>query len=1401
MATKMIEKINNSYILHAVDGDRTILRDEESHNLLGVLLGTPAVGQAVIRNLSEQETAVYAAIRRSERNISKAEKSMAADAERKAEEKTAHRAAVIDSWNTAKAERVAAEKERAELREIRDELKKLEEKPEPKQQKQDVLPAELYAEHRKQLHDNVRAADKDLERAKGTSIEAMARAAYEGAVAELNELDELIKAETPVTPKAETEHAEVRITKNSTAEPATTGAVENNSKEGDNMRKVTNSKRLIEVLKDLHIPSEAIDELVAKYSVTDIRHIVFAESKEHLTNIKNIGEKRAELIIKALTGRIPEPLAVKKLTVEQREQLKAEIREKAKGFSCRSYEPDELWRHVWPIVECLKSYYPHSDEQLKQLASKKATDEGADFTVVYNKLRADEAKAKDAAKKLLGILKRLIFVRAGLTVRKSEGRIVRLSKSATTEVLGVDYESKKPTELVNVVRHGIQDVFDFSLNLFGNDKDEAQVAKDDFQKDVEHQLLWYGVNVVEKSGLKKLYTAVGSSAAHQKSEKILFGETAEMKNHEQFFWFGKSMDQFVSTKTTTGAEFWKARANLLRPWMKPFETGECVANVRKDLLVVKDCEKNYEILWARTIGKVTEGKNKGAMYEDAKALYKAILGDGAMISLVLLLQQGQGSGLLFKGFVTDGVSSIEEVCRKHGISIEEFMNMKVLGIDGKMHRVGDYRFICGEGCWKGDKVFDSYDEYLDWMDAMEEKHPGISNLYLLRQAEEIEDEEKVRRLTRTLIQQWMFMSKKEIRKITKRARLGLKKDKTFYGAVAKLAGLWKTDEERTEIEKLFEECPWLIMNPNIQDYLKERWERKQTEYASGKFKTEGQYPYIMQDPVALLEVWVLGMSPDDPTLGVLKNGEVSCADVPEGRELLCVRFPANFLTAQVRVNKACKRAFASLNNVMVLSIHDVILIIQDGDVDGDEMCVIYNKLAIRLTKRMNEKFNPPVVLFKHGGKPPRKITGSKEAFVREMAVSLWKAKKYDSVGLYANLAMRCAYLAAIAYRQNDMKTVDKYLLWMSAASTGAILAIDQVKGNDVDQSLINWLDSIQKSVDKAFTQIAEEAGFERSIARKKRNPFIQYFVAEAKRRPIGKEVCLPLNEDNFLDELSGFMLRDTGKWENFDTAGVVWNKAAAKEVLTSRLPDTRVPAGVVTKEMLELLGDNWFKLRAVTAEEKAMDKTAGTLAKMGVGKLIGFKDFVLLLWRNESSMAYNMDGGNLQEKKDEYVDVCRKLLMMLAESGDWSSKKGVTEKDRWDVVVNNLVIDALELWNSGNGLDKKKGSYAMFCLKLVAPELRENAKKNRVDVTRFFGVSIPIEDVMAEIELDRIEDEMELFEATPDQPDVSFGMPDDAPEYTDEELCDLLDGYDADTAMACLDDMPDDLPDDLDYVD
>jgi hypothetical protein len=256
--------------------------------------------------------------------------------------------------------------------------------------------------------------------------------------------------------------------------------------------------------------------------------------------------------------------------------------------------------------------------------------------------------------------------------------------------------------------------------------------------------------------------------------------------------------------------------------------------------------------------------------------------------------------------------------------------------------------------------------------------------------------------------------------------------------------------------------------------------------------------------------------------------------------------------------------------------------------------------------------------------------------------------------------------------------------------------------------------------------------------------------------------------------VSSLILRDAGTWDKYDAQGVKWNSDAAESALLYNIAPVSVKYGKVTKEMTELLGNNWFKFAAKAGE---VDATLETRKKfVNDGTEIGMKEFMLLLWRNEASMAYSMEGRALWEKKEEYYGVCRQLIRMFLESGDWVNKFAksypvgyeFSMEERWQFAVNAVIKDALEL-NLGlnkdgtaktNGVEKK-GSYALFCMKVFAPELLSNVLTNGYDKHRFYTAdeTPEMEDIVANIDFEKAEETMELFDAAP----VSKNEPEEPP--------------------------------------
>ena len=968
-------------------------------------------------------------------------------------------------------------------------------------------------------------------------------------------------------------------------------------------------------------------------------------------------------------------------------------REPNVGFSLRSFDSSAVMAEYTPYVS-----------EIDDLCRNKLYDEKHNINQdVLKEARNVYALLKNKADELNNVPFR---------VKEVASKVSRMSRSVGSDIFGIDYEAKKPTAEWISVEHAIQEVISFNWIVCSQKKSEGQAELDRLQKQIERRFGTAGLIVIGRDGKETLYKGFASSASHQKNEKLIMAKAESMDRHEKAIWFTLTKEQFLGL-TVNGAAIWKMRANLLRPIRKEIKTKAGRVLTINDIQLVKDIVVTRHLDNARTVGNKTDD---GEIFFDAPADIEKTMADGAVIytgkdgeeDLGALEQWGQFCSYGGKGLITDARSCIETAARLEGKEIPN--DLKPI--------------MMGEGCWKFDKIGCSWAEFVDRCNEMAKTYPCLNKLYLLREGDELEGEVKIRRLTRSLIQQWIHMDAADIRKMTAQSRKALRRMKTMKGALSSLTEIGKPESERSEVSQVFAKAPWLILNPAVQQYLETRFIKKRNEAAANKIRTSGSYPYITEDLVAVAQIWIFGADANRNDLGVLAANEMSVADIPE-RKILAVRFPANYQTAAVRQNVVRADAFASCPNVCQISFYDDILVRQDGDVDGDEMAIIENDIAIKATEAMYEEFNPPVIVFAHGSKAEKKVLGTEAQLIATMYDDLWKAKRFDGVGKYANLATLCCHLASVAYAEGRMDAVKIHLNQMSLASTGAILAIDQVKGNAVSEELISRLEEISMKV--------------RGMCDGKM-PYTQQFV-----KGISSDKCLD-ESNSICDQIAGLIIRDAGEFE-METGAAVWNKTEAKRALLSfgdKYRITAVRKSPVIGTVLDKLADNWFNDK--------QDADRATFEAIRNHEAIGQKELLTLLWRNACALEFRMEGENLAAKRAEYLKTVREILYTQACSTKWVSKDGYvfSDNEKKLAVVNAAVSDALCL-NGSNGIDAdKRGSYAMFVLKVFAKELSWALNRNHPDSSLFmidscfdFDIDDETEELYSEEagEIEEIEDD------------------------------------------------------------
>ena len=1032
---------------------------------------------------------------------------------------------------------------------------------------------------------------------------------------------------------------------------------------------------------------------------TDLNNV----TKETLVGIKGIASKRADMIMNMIK------LLKTKIVAKFRKSTKVEAKEKCLGYNVYRFSKENVWGESSSSV--LKYRYNGNFEELL-----KAREQFSEFQ-------------KD------------VFGRK-IMIDWNNKTVVRMNRSDLSDIFCVNYESHRPTTKLFVVEYGVQELFDLDWHLFGSVESQANKAKDEFLERLCQKLTREGAEIVNGNKVIAEIALVTASSSHLKQEVAIFAKVTDINANAYALFFGKPKDEFYKLNIS-GVDLLKMRSIFQRP-----NSLELDNLTLRDILVVNSIERMYLVNNGVMIGKIDLSK---ALINYGTFDTKRTLADGQMMSVRPISHQGQLKLLGMKSMVIDGSSSLKAVAEKHGMTYDEILNCEVMGIDGKLHRLGNYALVCTEDSWKVDKAFSHYDEFLTWADRMAIIYPGITHVCLLRQAEEVEDVEKRRTITRALLQQLMTLSPKDQRKLTLSTRQTLKKLNTVIGAYRMLSG--GKNEDPTKTQKVFRALPGLVLDDAILDYVNQKFDGRLLEALAGKLRIDGEYPYICEDPMAIWEIILFNKDPQSEDLGVLRGNEFSLSDIPDGREAVVVRYPANDMTALVMKNRACVEEFESLNNVMAISIYSDMLIRQDGDTDGDEAAVILTRLIIDLFKDMHAKFNPPVVLFAHGHKGAKPSFKNEADMLNSIGTALFKSKKFDGVGRYANLASRCAYLASVAFANHKEAAAQMYLGYMHAASTGAIMAIDQVKGNDVDPALVAWLDDIDAKTRKVMTLLAQNLGVDAKEAYKVKFNWTKQFELQTKKKEVREAQICPFNESSFIDQTAMLIKNDVGTFKNFNKMGLAFEaKETARAIRNNDFDQMPIPNGYVSQELLDALEDNWFVTRKVGEEKLDILRD-----ELRLGNQIRTKDLLELLWRNEITASYHMEGKTLNEKRDEYRELCKDILFAYVDGMRWVENHGhngheagyeYTSEEKHAMLVNWAVTGALELQFDKDGKRyhnkmSMKGSFAMFVLGVFADEVLENIKVNGVDNTKYLKLeSAAAEDAFAE----ELEEELVAFE-------------------------------------------------------
>ena len=595
----------------------------------------------------------------------------------------------------------------------------------------------------------------------------------------------------------------------------------------------------------------------------------------------------------------------------------------------------------------------------------------------------------------------------------------------------------------------------------------------------------------------------------------------------------------------------------------------------------------------------------------------------------------------------------------------------------------------------------TWDEFVKRVEALAKWFPTIGMLRVVRNADSVE--ETGRKASRQLLQQ--FIATKNVAPAAQRDEKWLNKFKTLEGALETYAGTHKEAEERSPLEWLFWRVPSLLASEPMKADVEARWNEHLADAASGRVMVDGSYPYIVTDPVAIIRILLFGADPNTEQ-GLIPEGCINAPGLGDLQKVLINRYPSNFFTATVVKNISftdemldLREIYGSIGNVMVLPYNSIVLVLADGDVDGDEMMIIVTVWFVEqfeaAMKFIHQDEIRMPILFEHA-KAELKHFATKRELNEEIARSILLANEFGGeVGTNSLLATRAMHKAmCFAW---DRIRFNEYLFAAVYAHVGAILAIDLVKTGVYPA----WLQCKLAKVKELVGRLPWNELFKRHTSA---NPWYKVMAEEAKAyaEKREKDACYQReSKQAIVDKLARYLVDNCASEDgafHFDTQmykfdlPLLLNKAFGKQ--PSKLI---IPSGVLRKINM--------RNRLENGSDRAILRTAAE------GKAVSRSDLLKFFWRNSAALSRKMDRqdtGSSREsdwlQRQAYYAFVREVLI-----GDEDPR-----------LIANWAMHLAFSEHNGIGKDARndeekaalRGQFCRFVLQVFAIDVLRNVEEN-----------------------------------------------------------------------------------------
>ena len=860
------------------------------------------------------------------------------------------------------------------------------------------------------------------------------------------------------------------------------------------------------------------------------------------------------------------------------------------------------------------------------------------------------------------------FIKAGRCYKLDAARakINTARQSELTDAIQMPYG--RTTDMMITIEHDIAKLFDNNIAFFiGKDLEEG--------KEMLNELRVLFADAFVENGVELKLLGRNSRTIHFKwwtanNTQLKIGEgwmlsDASFEIAKMAGQMGMSDERYnaIATSGSDALKYWSYASTPGCPMVD--EEGNVVGI--DDVLIVPSTEMT------RVFKHVLEiAKDGTAKVYPEKAVTRTF-NDGGALLIGIASQQFRGF-LSMKGFGTRiGTKTwniVDEIAQRENITTPEM----IMDCDRNMKRWRDYKVIASTDCWKWVKYGVSWSEFVLAMKQVAKKAPGADLMYTARLADSIEEDDR-RKMARQTTQQFANATAEQISKLVARDAAKLKSLTTLPGVIRKFAGLDKDEKDRTAYEHLIEACPEILSHPLMQEKVKEMFD-VQFANACMRPSVHGCYPFLAEDPVATVKIWIFGMDPNQVGLGYLKEDEFNVPGMAEGQEFFFVRYPANQLVGMTRKNHN-DEIYRFCGNVALISIDSDTIIRADGDFDGDEGSIVTDELIVELCKQVSEWAKRPLIIFPHD-KVEKVVVTDKHERSMMIAKSIVIANMFGgAVGQNSNLATRCFESASIATTENARK---HHLGNAARAHIAAIVAIDLAKTGTMPQWLQDQIAAVksdepssmpwnQRFAKHTTTNPWWSCEWEKDLLGESLSTPNRIARAMMDKLGVDCEHLIPIEVDEFGEPTE----YDVEPAKRVDIS--FGNVQFDINVMLDKVVKNHSTKAVVDRSMLRSI-----EARNYRTKEDGDDQFQ-LLKDIELGKVVDMVKLYRFIWRNRASMVYKVRKSKNDLSNAEmiagYYEWCHDLMLKFGMNGSNEKFTRMSPEEQAKATANKFLKAAI----------------------------------------------------------------------------------------------------------------------------